>query len=132
MLRCLPPCPRSFPGEHRGRVEAIANLLAVHVTRNQVLYDRWHQSELNRLNLDVYLSNFFEIPWTRPAATLLAEAKSWVIGVAGHSLRAVGRLADAAEPQRIAAEADAKSEAWENAAINYNNLSELHHSRQRV
>jgi tetratricopeptide (TPR) repeat protein len=49
-----------------------------------------------------------------------------VIGEAGSSLRAIGRLADAVEPMRVAAEAWVKSEIWKGAAVNYNNLSELH------
>ena len=45
----------SFPGEHRPRVEAIANLLANQLTRDRVLYDSWHSAEFARPNLDVYL-----------------------------------------------------------------------------
>ena len=72
------------------------------------------------------LANFFETPWTQPVAALSAADQSWVISQAGLALRAVGRLADAVEPMRAGAEADVKLEHWINAAISYNNLSELH------
>src|ERR1039458_2751048 len=44
----------SFPGEHRGRVEKIAEALAGRLGREAVLYDRWYGAEFNRPNLDVY------------------------------------------------------------------------------
>src|ERR1017187_4077839 len=49
----------SFPGEHRGRVEKIAEALAGRLGREAVLYDRWHAPEFNRLNLDVYLPKLY-------------------------------------------------------------------------
>jgi tetratricopeptide (TPR) repeat protein len=48
-----------------------------------------------------------------------------VISVAGFALRAVGRLADAVEPMRAAAEAVVESGEWTRAAARYSNLSEL-------
>jgi tetratricopeptide (TPR) repeat protein len=49
----------SFPGEHRPRVENIANLLAARLGREHVLYDRWHAAEFNRPNLVVYLPTLY-------------------------------------------------------------------------
>src|ERR1035437_7865791 len=49
----------SFPGEHRDRVERIAEALADKLGREKVLYDKWHASEFNRPNLDVYLSKLY-------------------------------------------------------------------------
>lgn len=49
----------SFPGEHRTRVEAIANLLGKQLGQRQVLYDRWHEVEFARPNLDVYLPRLY-------------------------------------------------------------------------
>src|ERR1039458_5722461 len=72
------------------------------------------------------LANFFETPWTQPAATLSPADQSWVISQAGFILRAVGRLADAVEPMQASAAAAVKSEDWKSAAIRYGNLSELH------
>ena len=43
----------SFPGEVRARAEPIANLLAHELGRTRVFYDRFHEAELARLNLDV-------------------------------------------------------------------------------
>lgn len=41
------------------------------------------------------LANFFETPWTQPAATLPLDDQARVKGVAGFDLRALGRLAEA-------------------------------------
>ena len=49
----------SFPGEHRARVEKIAEALAGTLGREKVLYDRWYGAEFNRLNLSVYLSALY-------------------------------------------------------------------------
>lgn len=49
----------SFPGEHRHRVECIANLLSQSLTRDEILYDRWHAVEFSRPNLDVYLPKLY-------------------------------------------------------------------------
>jgi len=72
------------------------------------------------------LASFFETPWTQPVATLEPTDQSWVMGSAGATLRALGRLADAVDPMRIRAEAAAESEDWGNAGISYSNVSELH------
>jgi len=72
------------------------------------------------------LANFFETPWTQPVAALSSVAQCWVIANAGFALRAVGRLADAVESLRAAAEAAVKRENWKNAATGYSNLSGLH------
>jgi hypothetical protein len=49
----------SFPGEHRRKVESIAQLLAAKLTRERVLYDAWHREEFARPNLDVYLPKLY-------------------------------------------------------------------------
>jgi tetratricopeptide (TPR) repeat protein len=49
----------SFPGEHRARVENIANALAARLSREKVLYDKWYAAEFARPNLDTYLSNLY-------------------------------------------------------------------------
>ena len=48
----------SFPGEHRERVEKIAEALAGRLGRERVLYDRWYAAEFARPNLDTYLDTF--------------------------------------------------------------------------
>jgi tetratricopeptide (TPR) repeat protein len=72
------------------------------------------------------LANFFETPWTRPAADISPDDRSWLISLAGFDLRAVGRLADAVQLMQAAAEAALQLENWKSAAIRYGNLSELH------
>lgn len=49
----------SFPGEHRSRVEEIAEALARRLGRDKVLYDKWHAAEFARPNLDVYLPRLY-------------------------------------------------------------------------
>jgi tetratricopeptide (TPR) repeat protein len=71
------------------------------------------------------LANFFELPWSKPVATLSPDNQTWLIAQAAFTLRALGRLADAIEPMREGAERRERQEAWANAAIGYGNLSEL-------
>jgi len=49
----------SFPGEHRARVKAIAELLGKQLGERHVLYDQWHQAEFARPNLDIYLPRLY-------------------------------------------------------------------------
>jgi hypothetical protein len=49
----------SFPGELRGRVEPIADALAQRLGKDKVFYDRFHEAELARPNLDVYLQAIY-------------------------------------------------------------------------
>jgi tetratricopeptide (TPR) repeat protein len=71
------------------------------------------------------LANFFETPWTHPIAALSPVDQSWVVSETGFALRAVGRLADAAEPMQASAEAAVESGVWKKAAVRCKNLSEL-------
>src|ERR1035438_233403 len=49
----------SFPGEHRGRVEKIAEALAGRLGRDAILYDKWHRGEFARPALGVYLPDLY-------------------------------------------------------------------------
>jgi hypothetical protein len=49
----------SFPGETRGRVAVIAAHLAATLGRDRVLYDRFHEAEFARPNLDVHLQELY-------------------------------------------------------------------------
>ena len=49
----------SFPGEHRARVERIAEALADKLGREKVLYDKWYEAEFARPNLSVYLPDLY-------------------------------------------------------------------------
>jgi tetratricopeptide (TPR) repeat protein len=95
-----------------------------------VYYDRIRRADKAYLNWELaanatdlsLLANFFERPWIRPAVTLSNVSQGWVISQAGFALLAVGRLADAAEPTRVAVESFAKSGHWKQAAAAYVNL----------
>ncbi len=65
-MRVLEPLPSyrfqvslSFPGEHRSRVAAVADLLADKLGRENVLYDEWYSGEFARPNLNVYLPKLY-------------------------------------------------------------------------
>ncbi len=49
----------SFPGEIRGVVEPVAENLRDKLGSERVLYDRFHEAELARPNLDVYLQKLY-------------------------------------------------------------------------
>ena len=49
----------SFPGEVRPFVESVANELATSLGRKTVFYDRYHEAELARPNLDTYLQRIY-------------------------------------------------------------------------
>jgi tetratricopeptide (TPR) repeat protein len=68
---------------------------------------------------------FFEEPWSRVSANLSSADQSWLLNEAAFSLRALGRLTEAAEPMRVGGEMDVASGDWRNAATSHSNLSEL-------
>jgi tetratricopeptide (TPR) repeat protein len=72
------------------------------------------------------LFGFFDRPWHQPVAGLTQEAKAFVLTEAGSDLRALGRLAEAAQPMQTGLEAHIAQEDWGNAAISAGNLSELY------
>ena|ERR1017187_7686614 len=80
----------SFPGEHRGRIERIAEILAVHLGRDKVLYDRWYGAEFARPNLDVYLTKLYHDESDLIVVFLCKEynAKEWC-GLEWRALRDV-------------------------------------------
>ncbi len=49
----------SFPGEHRNFLEQVAEQLSASVGRDRVLYDKYYEAELARLDLDVYLPRLY-------------------------------------------------------------------------
>ena len=72
------------------------------------------------------LAGFFETPWRRPVAGLTETYQANVLNLAGHRLRALGRLQEAAEPMQASLQAYISQEDWKNAAIVAGNLSELY------
>src|SRR5271165_5548923 len=49
----------SFPGEHRAFIAQLAEELAVAVGKDSVLYDKYHEAEFARPNLDTHLPNLY-------------------------------------------------------------------------
>ena len=72
------------------------------------------------------LSGFFDPPWRQPVAGLTEANKAGVLNWAGASLRALGRLAEAAQSMQAGVEARMAQEDWEEAAGDASNLSELY------
>jgi tetratricopeptide (TPR) repeat protein len=71
------------------------------------------------------LSGFFDSPWHRPATGLSEDLEAYVLNEAGFDLRALGRLAEAAQPMQASLEAYEAQESWKNAAAAASNLSQL-------
>jgi tetratricopeptide (TPR) repeat protein len=71
------------------------------------------------------LSNFYEIPWSKPVDDLPDDKKAVILSWSAFDLRAVGRLREAIQPMKACLELVIKQKNWENAAIGANNLSEL-------
>jgi tetratricopeptide (TPR) repeat protein len=71
------------------------------------------------------LSGFFDSPWHYPVAGLREGSKAFALNQAGLYLRALGRLAEAAQPMQASLEMDIARKAWKNAATVAINLSEL-------
>lgn len=69
----------SFPGDHRAIVEEIANNLATTFSEDRVLYDKYHDAELARPDLDVYLPNLYRTESELLVIFLCAEypTKRW-------------------------------------------------------
>jgi tetratricopeptide (TPR) repeat protein len=72
------------------------------------------------------LYGFFDPPWRQPVEGLREASKSFVLNEAGFYLRALGWLAEAAQPMQAALEAVIAQEDWKNAARQASNLSELY------
>jgi len=92
-------------------------------TRNDG-FSSWKQLGAFGANLSA-LAYLFAEPWRRPVPALSTPYQGWLLNEAAIQLRGLGRLADALEPMRVAAEIAVERQAWQNAAQGYGNLSEL-------
>ncbi len=72
------------------------------------------------------LSNFFKSPWSIPVATLSETEKAEILTTAGFRLRALGRLAEAAEPLKTSLNLGIAHKDWKNSAARASVLSELY------
>jgi hypothetical protein len=75
---------------------------------------------------------FFSSPWTTLVPNLAPAAQVWLLHEAAYRLRALGRLAEAVEPMRVALTKAIEQENWKSAAIRASNLSELELARGEV
>ena len=130
--------------EYPGTIEEMASLFAAvahgcAADRHQEAFDEVFLRRIRRQtdafsikNLGAFgadlvaLAGFFDPPWRRPVAGLTEADKAFVLGEAGYDLRALGRLAEAAQPTQASLEARIAQENWINAAILAANLSGLH------
>jgi tetratricopeptide (TPR) repeat protein len=72
------------------------------------------------------IANFFDQPWLHPIVSLQESNKGWLLGEAGFCLRALGRLAEAAEPMKASLDAYIAQNQLAFAARLASNLSELY------
>ena len=68
---------------------------------------------------------FFEEPWRRLSPNLSEADQAWLLNEAALRLRALGRLAEAAEPMRVSSRMCVEQNDWQNASRFSSNLSEL-------
>src|ERR1039457_5028631 len=89
----------SFPGEHRPRVEKVADALARNLGRERVLYDRWYAAEFARPNLNIHLADLYHDHSDLIAVFLCKEynEKEWC----GLELRAVLDLIKRRQDDRL-------------------------------
>lgn len=65
----------SFPGEHRDFVSRVADCLAEKLSKPRILYDKYHEAEFARPNLDVHLPNLYRTESDLIAIFLCEEYK---------------------------------------------------------
>ena len=89
----------SFPGEKRGFVEQVAQRLAKRLSKERILYDKYHEVELARPNLDVYLPRLYHDSTELNVVFLCSEynEKEWC----GLEWRAIRDLMKRREDERI-------------------------------
>jgi len=71
------------------------------------------------------MSGFFNQPWSRLEAELTEDDKGFILNQTGLYLRALGRLAESAQPMKASLDGAISQDDWKNAARSAGNLSEL-------
>ncbi|MCP4534060.1 MAG: hypothetical protein GY831_22900, partial [Delftia sp.] len=108
-------------GRHQ---EALVEVYWRRIQRGQEHFN-WHK--LGAFGADLAaLFGFFDLPWHQPVVELGEGDKGFVLNEAGFDLRALGRLAEAAQPMQASLDAYIAQEFWKAAAIAASNLSELY------
>jgi tetratricopeptide (TPR) repeat protein len=101
-------------------------LVEVWLTRIQRHDEHFNRNKLGAFSSEAaFLSAFFEFPWEHLAPGLGEREQAWVLNAAGFALRALGRLPEATDMQRLGLKRDVARQDWLNAAISASNLSEL-------
>jgi len=104
--------------------EALEEVYYRRIQRGQEFFSK---NKLGALGAELAaLSGFFDPPWRQLVYGLTEVRKSWVLNEAGVDLRALGRLAEAAQPMQASLEMAIAREGWVNAAQSAENLSELY------
>lgn len=105
----------------------------VYWTRIQRVHESYSFKKLGAFGSNLAaVSSFFEAPWSKLAGGLSEGALVYLLSEAGFTLRALGRLREAAEPMEAALKATIDQEDWNNASRNAGNLSELQLTRGDV
>jgi len=78
----------SFAGEYRNYVGSVADLLASRLGKNKVFYDKYHEQDLARPNLDLYLQDIYHNQAEKIAIFIADkyEEKEWC-GIEWRSIR---------------------------------------------
>jgi tetratricopeptide (TPR) repeat protein len=69
---------------------------------------------------------FYDTEWRKPYDELREDTKGWLFNAAGFRLRALGRLAEAAQPMQASLDSAIEQKDWKNAAPHASNISELY------
>ena len=114
-----------FHGCQAGRhSEALRNVYYERISRKE---EQFITKNLGAYGADVTtLSNFFDIPWSRPAQGFSEGDRSSLWNWIGNSLRAQGRLVEAAAAMKSGMESSESLKDWKGAAVDCGNLSEVH------
>ena len=113
-----------------GRQEAYDKVFRQRIRRGN---ENYHFHKLGAVGSALAtVSSFFEAPWSKVAGGLPEGSQAWLLNEAGFSLRALGRLREAAEPMEAGVQAAADQEDWRNASAGAGNLSELQLTRGDV
>jgi tetratricopeptide (TPR) repeat protein len=108
-------------GRHR---EAMHEVYVRRINRGEEFFST---NKLGAFGADLAsLSGFFDLSWRQPVAGLTEADKAFILNQAGFRLRALGRLAEAAQLVKAALAAAKEQEDWRNAVRYAINLGQLY------
>ena len=110
--------------------EAINDVYKKRIIRDSKAYIN---TKLRAFNSDLAcLSNFFEIPWSRPSQKLIDSDKANLFNWAGYALQAVGRLSEAVQPMKLSLKMFFDQGNLKDSALAASNLNELYRSMGKL